>query len=156
MKRRQMIVGAGLFLTLGLGAGQAMAADPVASITRSLEREGYRVASTRRTLLGRVRITATRHGKSREVVIDPRTGEVLRDLVSDTGERGGSSSSQSGSGSTGSGTDDSGSDDSGSDDSGSDDSGSDDSGSDDSGSDDSGSDDSGSDDSGDSSDHGED
>lgn len=121
MKRRQMIVGAVLSMAIGLGAGPVMAADPVAIITLSLEKEGFRVTSARRTLLGRVRILATRQGQNREVVIDPRTGEVLRDLVrsvSDLGESraGGARSSGAGgssSGGSGTGSDDSGSHDSG-------------------------------------------
>lgn len=146
MKRRQMILGVAL-VAFGM-TGEAALADPLGSVVAGLKAQGYRVTATERTWLGRVRITAERRGVVREVVIDPRTGEVLRDLSRESGGGSGrsSGSSNSGSGSSGSGT--SGSDDSGSHDGGSNGGGSDDSGSDDH-SDDSGSDHSG----GDSSDH---
>lgn len=112
----------------------AFASDPVQAAIARLQAEGFRKIAAERTFLGRVRITAERRGQSREVVLDPRSGEVLRDLtrVSDSDGSGSGSSGSGSSGNSGSGSGNSGS---GSDDSGSDDGGSDDSGSDDSGSD---------------------
>lgn len=155
MKRRQIILGAALFVTVGLVAGGAMAADPVAVTLRALEREGYRIVTTKRTLLGRMRIVATRHGLTREVVIDPRTGEVLRDLSRQPSERGDGSTRESRTSSSGSGSSSSGSSSSGRDSDSSDDSDHDDSehdGSDHDSDHDSDSDDSGHDDSHDSED----
>lgn len=46
-----------------------------------LQAEGYSEIDMRRTLLGRLRITALTETHEREIVINPRTGEVLRDYV---------------------------------------------------------------------------
>lgn len=73
-----------------LGAGAAMvplSAVPVLAesyadqVVRQLRAQGYRNIETSRTLLGRARILATRKGMRREIVLDPRSGEVLRDLL---------------------------------------------------------------------------
>lgn len=107
----------------------AFASDPVQAAIARLQAEGFRKIAAERTFLGRVRITAERRGQSREVVLDPRSGEVLRDLTrvsdSDGSGKGRSGSGSSGSGSSGNSGSGSGNSGSGSDDSGSDDSGSD-------------------------------
>lgn len=149
-----------------LTAGAALAEGYENSVVTQLRRQGYRKIDVERTLLGRVRIVAARGGGSREIILNPRTGEILRDvLLTPNGQIKPqiAESDNSGKGSSGDDSDD-GSDD-GNDDSGSDNSGSDDGddnsgsgdGDDDGGSDDSGGDsgsgdgdgDSGSDDSGD-------
>ena len=108
------------------------------AIIRQLQAQGFTEFSTSRTLLGRTRIVASGAAGSREIVLNPATGEILRDLwLLQTGEGGifglsggasgnggdtngsNSASDNSGSGSSGSGgnsgsdndTDDSGSDD---------------------------------------------
>lgn len=53
--------------------------DPVSDVLRALRFQGYREIWFERTLLNRIRIVAERRGRSREIVIDPRTGEILRD-----------------------------------------------------------------------------
>jgi hypothetical protein len=49
-------------------------------IERALTRQGFQVQQVTRTLLGRVHIIATRNGLWREVVLNPSTGEILRDI----------------------------------------------------------------------------
>lgn len=50
-------------------------------VESALEAQGYKVASTTRTLLGRVRIVASLDLLWREVVLDPSTGQILRDYA---------------------------------------------------------------------------
>lgn len=61
-------------------AGMAEARDRSDDIVRELKRKGYRVTEVSRTFLGRVRILATRDGGRREIIVNPVTGEILRDL----------------------------------------------------------------------------
>lgn len=56
-----------------------------AEVALNLEADGYVVFEQRRTLLGRVMLRAERGSWLREVVIDPRTGEVLRDMITERG-----------------------------------------------------------------------
>lgn len=132
MKRRDVL--AGLAVACLGAAGAVYADDFVAALVRDLQQQGYVDVTTERTLLGRVRIVATRDDARREIIMNPRTGEILRDILilPDGGVRPG-----------GARDDDDGADDA-------DDDGSDDGGDDDSGDD--SSDDSGSDDGSDSSD----
>jgi hypothetical protein len=81
------------FLTMTL-AGAAMARPALAqddaitrSLVRQLEGQGFDVIELERTLLGRLRILARRGSLTRELVIDPRNGAILRDFVS-RGENG--------------------------------------------------------------------
>jgi hypothetical protein len=76
-------------LTSPLGVALCFAAVPpvlaqqpetVAQVLRALRSQGYHEIWFERTLLNRVRITAETQDSSREIVIDPRTGEILRDL----------------------------------------------------------------------------
>lgn len=152
MHRRTLLAG----LLALLAAGPAFArAELVDDIVRQLEKRGYTSITVSDTWLGRVRILAEGPKGSREIILNPATGEILRDLKRSKGKGGSdllddedededsdtddSDDDSDNSGSGKSGDDDSGDDDSGN--SGSDDSGSDDGGSDDGGSDDSGGDD---------------
>ncbi|MFN3575938.1 MAG: hypothetical protein ACK4TJ_02955 [Tabrizicola sp.] len=63
-----------------LGGAPAFAEDVVASIKRQLRSLGFRSILEERTLLGRIRITATRKDGVREIIVNPKTGEILRDL----------------------------------------------------------------------------
>ena len=144
MKNWMVLLACVVWLAAGAPVAAASFAD---DIVAELQEQGYSRIETEVTWLGRVRIVAERDDGSREIILNPRTGEILRDLWlladgrsgrngivgDDAGDGGEGGSSNSGSGSDDSGSDDSGSDDSGSDDSGYDDSGSDDdsSGSDD-------------------------
>lgn len=69
----------------GLGAGGLMALPAFAqgfadSVVRQLRRQGFATITTERTLLGRVRILAVGNGGRREIILNPRSGEILRDL----------------------------------------------------------------------------
>ena len=50
-------------------------------VSAALEGQGYVVASSTRTLLGRVRIVASKGLIWREVVLDLSTGQILRDYA---------------------------------------------------------------------------
>lgn len=52
-------------------------------IARQLRRRGYSDVTVSRTLLGRIRVVGTRGTKRREIVVNPSSGEILRDLVID-------------------------------------------------------------------------
>lgn len=77
MKRREFLTG----LAAGVAiATPALAQEYVDSIVRQLQELGFRNIAQERTLLGRVRITASRKDGQREIIVNPRTGEILRDL----------------------------------------------------------------------------
>ena len=129
----------GLLLGLALAAplpALAGGGDVAGQVTRQLVDQGYDRVEMHRTLLGKIVVTAIGRGHEREIVIDPRNGALLRDLVRDadggtervglavvddndsrSGSRSGSGSGSSGGGSSDDRGDDSGSDDSDSDDS---------------------------------------
>ena len=77
MNRRQ-------FLLVGTAAallpGAAFARDFADKIVRRLRRQGYSNISSSRTFLGRIRIVAWRGDESREIILNPYTGEILRDV----------------------------------------------------------------------------
>ena len=80
MKRR-------LFLTTGCAALLALATALPAmagslpdEIVRQLRNQGFRNIRVSRTWLGRTRILAFRGEIRREIVVNPRTGEILRDF----------------------------------------------------------------------------
>lgn len=58
------------------------AASHEEGVARALIGQGYRITSRRRTWLGRVRFTAEKGRIEREVVLDPSSGEILRDYSS--------------------------------------------------------------------------
>ena len=65
----------------GVAFGAPAMAEGVADgIVRQLKRLGFRNISQERTLLGRVRIFAQRKDGQREIIVNPKTGEILRDL----------------------------------------------------------------------------
>jgi hypothetical protein len=65
---------------IGLVAGAAPA-DPVDDIIAEIRDQGFTVTRVQKTWLGRVRIIAEDPSHRREVVIDPTTGEIRRDLL---------------------------------------------------------------------------
>lgn len=67
-------------LVFCLWTGPAMANDFVNDIVNELQSQGYDSVVVEYTMLGRVQIHATRTDLSREVVVNPHTGEILRDL----------------------------------------------------------------------------
>jgi hypothetical protein len=60
-------------------AGPAEAATLVDQIVAQLRQQGYRDIQVSRTWLGRSRITASSSSNRREIIVNPRTGEILRD-----------------------------------------------------------------------------
>jgi hypothetical protein len=82
MDRRVFLTG----LCATVFCAQAAQAETAAeAVSRQLRGFGYGQIKVSRSWLGRVRITAERGKTAREIVIDPRTGEVLRDLSTDAG-----------------------------------------------------------------------
>jgi hypothetical protein len=77
MKRRAFLTG---LLVGGAFAGPALAQGLVDDIISQLRRQRFQSVTTERTLLGRVRILAIRGDGAREIILNPRTGEILRDL----------------------------------------------------------------------------
>ena len=77
MERRTFILSLAAAMAAALPAGAETIAG---TITRQLERQGYSDIRVSSTLLGRLRIVARRKGGVREVIVNPNTGEVLRDL----------------------------------------------------------------------------
>lgn len=53
------------------------------SVVSQLRAQGYGAISLERTLLGRVRILAQMGARRREIILNPRTGEILRDIMLD-------------------------------------------------------------------------
>lgn len=81
MNKRQLL--AGLVATLAaqtLLALPAFAASYVDQILAQLRAQGFENIEVETTWLGRARIAAVRGGVNREIVVNPTTGEVLRDL----------------------------------------------------------------------------
>ncbi|MHA6347522.1 hypothetical protein [Roseivivax sp. CAU 1761] len=61
--------------------GEADAQDLVNQAAAELARQGYRVLEAKRTLLGRLKLTAESATARREVVISSSTGAVMRDAI---------------------------------------------------------------------------
>jgi hypothetical protein len=79
MKRRKFISGLATGVMI---ATPIFANDYVSTIVRQLEEQGFRSITQSRTLLGRVRINAIRDDGTREIIVNPSNGEILRDLWS--------------------------------------------------------------------------
>ena len=77
MKRRLFLaaLGAGL-----IAAGTAHAENFADTIVRQLRSQGYTQVSVTSTWLNRTRIFAQSPDAEREIILNPRTGEILRDL----------------------------------------------------------------------------
>lgn len=108
------------FLTVAVGgvatALPAMASSFVDEIVRHLRALGFFDIQITTTWLGRTQIVAVRGDGKREIILNPRTGEVLRDMWAGADGRSGPSSlvdfdNNSGSGGDGEATDGSGTDD---------------------------------------------
>jgi hypothetical protein len=56
-------------------------ASAVAAVSEELRDQGYTVETISHTFWGRVRIVADKNDLEREVILNPYTGEILRDLV---------------------------------------------------------------------------
>lgn len=75
------LAGAVFAVALPFAAFSQSTAVTQEQIERALARQGYEIQQVSRTLLGRVHIIATRDDQWREVVLNPSTGEILRDLA---------------------------------------------------------------------------
>jgi hypothetical protein len=69
-----------VLVTAGLAAGKATA-DSVDDIIEEIRSQGFSIVRVQRTWLGRVQIVGQNASFRREVVIDPTTGEIRRDLL---------------------------------------------------------------------------
>ncbi len=79
MDRRKFI----FFLALaGTLPGQVFASELEDFLVRELKIQGFSNITVSRTWLGRVRIVATSDRFKREIIANPRTGEILRDYWS--------------------------------------------------------------------------
>ena len=79
MKRRHFLICIAASLAM---AGAVQAASFADAVMAQLTRQGFASITSESTWLGRVRITAQRDGGVREIVLNPRTGEILRDIWS--------------------------------------------------------------------------
>lgn len=75
-----------LMLCAALLAPAAATAQTLPQEVRSvvvgqLDEQGYEGIEVSWTLLGRMRFFAEKDGRTREIVVNPHTGEILRDLV---------------------------------------------------------------------------
>lgn len=87
MQRRIMLKLGLVFLLLG---EPAFAKDFAERVVDQLRDQGYVAVQVERTLLGRTRIMAEGRNGHREIILNPRTGEILRDLwISRTDQGGG-------------------------------------------------------------------
>lgn len=106
MDRRKFLVLVTAFSLTGTLPAWANKQD---DIVERLVEAGFGQIEITRTLLGRVRIVATKGNVRRELVINPRTGEILRDvtiIAEDRGAKSGSSEGGGRSSNSGSGSDD--------------------------------------------------
>ena len=69
-------------LMLTLLAGAAVAQDVRSEIAAQLREQGYSSVEVSKTWLGRLRFEAVNGAKRREIIVNPRTGEILRDFLS--------------------------------------------------------------------------
>jgi len=85
---------------LSLCAAATLAATPacadfVGTLQVQLQKQGFRQVSVSKTLLGRARIIAHAKSGSREIIMNPRTGEILRDQWTATKSTAGSTAAKS-------------------------------------------------------------
>lgn len=91
MNRRKLL---GLGVVALLSAAMPALADSLAdNVVAQLKRRGFKRITVGRTFLGRTRIVAVGNGGRREIILNPRTNEILRDLwIADAAGSGGGSS----------------------------------------------------------------
>lgn len=73
-----------LSTVVALAAAPAFA-DVEDQVTRQLRKQGFKQIEVTSTLLGRTRILAKRRDGTREIILNPRTGEILRDMWAASG-----------------------------------------------------------------------
>ncbi len=70
-----------LFLAFAPTSGVADTTEVRDRIVNVLRKDGYNEIRLHRTFLGRMRFVATDDDRRREIVVNPRTGVILRDYV---------------------------------------------------------------------------
>lgn len=73
-----------LVLSIALLATPLAAQDVRSQIAQQLRAQGYASVDVSKTWLGRLRFQASNGTQSREIIVNPRTGEILRDFLSST------------------------------------------------------------------------
>lgn len=69
------------FLTVSAAPAFSDMAPTISVVAEELADQGYQVSKISKTFWGRVKIVANKGDLEREVVVNPNTGEILRDLV---------------------------------------------------------------------------
>lgn len=77
MNRRQFLVSLGV---AAVAAPKAWAQSYAEQIVQQLDDQGFNNIQVEVTLLGRVRIMADATSGHREIILNPKTGEILRDI----------------------------------------------------------------------------
>ncbi len=95
IKRRTLLAYA---VVAALGGTAAYGQDASEVLIGQLEDQGFRIVLIENTWLGRIRILAEKIGGTREIVLNPNTGEILRDLWTASARGGSSGKSAKGSG----------------------------------------------------------
>jgi hypothetical protein len=107
MKRRVFLTGITAITATAFAGASAFAATFAEDVVGQLAKQGFSNIEVGSTWLGRLRITGLRGDGQREIILNPRTGEILRDTWLTAGTRaakpiiddvGDSSSGQSGGG----------------------------------------------------------
>ncbi|MGB7318233.1 MAG: hypothetical protein WBC85_09745 [Planktotalea sp.] len=71
-----------LALTISMFAVPLAAQDIGSQIADQLRAQGYKSVEITKTWLGRLRLNAANGAQRREIIVNPRTGEILRDFLS--------------------------------------------------------------------------
>ena len=88
MKRKAIITVLGTIAAMQIMlATAAFAATAADQIVAQLRDQGFSQIEVERTWLGRTRILAQRGDASREIIFNPATGEILRDLWLSKGDK---------------------------------------------------------------------
>ena len=66
-------------LVFVFSAGLAAAGPVEDAIVSQLQEQGYSAVNVRKTMLGRIRIIAANENRVREIIVNPNSGEILRD-----------------------------------------------------------------------------
>jgi hypothetical protein len=80
MHRRHLLLAVIGLALLPATAARADDDDDLEDLIEVLEDQGYDKIELEQTMLGRTRILARKDGGTREIIINARTGEVLRDV----------------------------------------------------------------------------
>ncbi|MEI6097448.1 MAG: hypothetical protein WCS20_03925 [Alphaproteobacteria bacterium] len=79
MKRRIFLTGITALMTTAFAGVAAFAATFAEDVVGQLAKQGFSSIKVESTWLGRLRIIGLREDGQREIILNPRTGEILRD-----------------------------------------------------------------------------